>query len=262
MRIIDWKEESKRFDQAAEYYDKYRPSYPKEIIDKIVNESNINDSSQLLEIGAASGKATELFVKRGFKIHCIEPGENLARIGEKRFKKTGRVSYVVKRFEEWEGMKESCDLIYSAQAFHWVPQPEGFERCNRLLRKNGKLALLWNVYISNDTKLDSELMELSEFYGGLFSLCSKEDGEVLMNNRAERIKESNLFCNVKLIKSYWEQEYSPEEYIGFIKTSNGYLRLNETERLNVEKDVKKLIINHGGSIVRPYITSLYLANKK
>jgi len=67
---------------------------------------------------------------------------------------------------------------------------------------------------------------------------------------------------VKLIKNYWEKEYSPEEYIGFIKTGNGYLRLNDTDRIKVEKDVKKLIINHGGSVVRPYITSLYLAEKK
>jgi len=159
-------------------------------------------------------------------------------------------------------MKEAYDLIYCAQAFHWVPQPDGFKRCSRLLKENGKLALLWNVYISNDTKLDSELKEVSNFYGGLFSLYSKEEGEVLMNTRAERIIESNLFSNVKLLKSYWEKEYSLDEYIGFIKTSNGYLRLNATERLNVEKDVKKLIINHGGSVVRPYITSLYLSNKK
>ncbi|WBW95076.1 class I SAM-dependent methyltransferase [Oceanirhabdus sp. W0125-5] len=262
MGNIDWKEESKRFDHAAEYYDKFRPSYPKEIIDSIIKESNINEHSQLLEIGAGSGKATELFVKRGLKIHCIEPGENLARIGEKRFKDTGRVSYDIKRFEEWEGEKESFDLIYSAQAFHWVPQPEGFESCSRLLKESGKLALLWNVYISNDTKLDSELMELSDFYGGLFALYSKEEAEALMNNRGEKIRESNLFSNIKMIKSYWEKVYSLDEYIGFIKTSNGYLRLNVTDRIKVEEDVKRIIMNHGGTVVRPYITSLYLADNK
>jgi broad specificity phosphatase PhoE len=64
---MDLKKESEMFDQAAEYYDSFRPSYPKEIIDKIINATGVNSNSRLLEIGAGSGKATELFTPVGYK---------------------------------------------------------------------------------------------------------------------------------------------------------------------------------------------------
>jgi len=31
-----WEKESEMFNKAADYYDKYRPSYPKEIIDTLI----------------------------------------------------------------------------------------------------------------------------------------------------------------------------------------------------------------------------------
>lgn len=74
---MDWKTESEMFDKTSEYYDKFRPSYPMEIVEKIISTTNINTSSNLLEIGAGSGKATELFAPGNYNIHCVDPGENL-----------------------------------------------------------------------------------------------------------------------------------------------------------------------------------------
>lgn len=83
---MDWKKESEMFDQMADYYDKYRPSYPNEIIDTLIKQTKLTNGSKLLEIGAGSGKATELFVNKGFEILCIEPGANLVKRGNERFK--------------------------------------------------------------------------------------------------------------------------------------------------------------------------------
>jgi len=49
------------FNQMADYYDKFRPSYPQEIIDAIVKKAGLNVESSILEIGAGSGKATAQF---------------------------------------------------------------------------------------------------------------------------------------------------------------------------------------------------------
>lgn len=53
---MDWKKESEMFNQAAAYYDKFRPSYPDEIIDKLIKETKIHNGSNLIEIGSGSGK--------------------------------------------------------------------------------------------------------------------------------------------------------------------------------------------------------------
>ena len=58
-------------------YDKFRPSYPAEIIDRLISTTKINSKSKLLEIGSGSGKATELLAPYKFDIFCVEPGEKL-----------------------------------------------------------------------------------------------------------------------------------------------------------------------------------------
>ena len=98
------KNESRKFDESAIYYDKYRPSYPKEVIESIISISGINEKDKILEIGAGSGKATELFVNRGYNLTCIELGKNLAQKGIEKFKDTGQVEYIVGRFEEIDGL--------------------------------------------------------------------------------------------------------------------------------------------------------------
>ena len=41
---MDWKNESEMFNRAADYYDKYRPSYPPEIIDSLIQQAKLSDS--------------------------------------------------------------------------------------------------------------------------------------------------------------------------------------------------------------------------
>lgn len=56
--------ESEIFNKAAEYYDRFRPSYPQEIIEELISEAEISKGSKLLEIGAGSGKATSQFAEK------------------------------------------------------------------------------------------------------------------------------------------------------------------------------------------------------
>ena len=149
---MDYKKESEMFNQAADYYDRYRPSYPSEIIDMLTKETGIEAGSRLIEIGAGSGKATELFVNRGYQILCIDPGEDLVRIGNERIQEEG-IHFECGRFEEYELPSEYYDVIFSAQAFHWVPQPIGYQKCAFTLKQDAYLALFWNMRFSKDTGL-------------------------------------------------------------------------------------------------------------
>lgn len=87
------KKESEMFDKAADYYDKFRPGYPKEIIEIMVDKTKLNDYSNTLEIGAGSGKATEYLKDYGFTIRCIEPGENLVKIGQIKYKEYSNIKF-------------------------------------------------------------------------------------------------------------------------------------------------------------------------
>ncbi len=156
QKKFNWEEESKRFDQASEYYDTFRPSYPTQLIDCIIEKTAIPFNAKILEIGSGSGKATELFVKRGFELLCIEPGERLVAVGQKKFKDS-KVKFVTTRFENWEPIPEYFELAFSAQAFHWVPKPVGFEKCAQALKSNCYLALFWNMYLYTPGEINDRL---------------------------------------------------------------------------------------------------------
>jgi len=49
------------YDKLADFYDKYRPDYPEELITTIINRAELAAGSKVLEIGAGSGKATAQF---------------------------------------------------------------------------------------------------------------------------------------------------------------------------------------------------------
>lgn len=260
---ISWEEESKRFDEAADYYDRFRPSYPKELIDCIVDKTGINSNSVILEIGAGSGKATELFVDRGLNLCCIEPGENLALAGQRKFDDTGRVKYIISRFENWQEVPESFDLAISAQAFHWVPKPVGFEKCAKALKRGKYMALFWNMYLLSDEPVEEDIESFSREFGNL-CLCpvsTEEDIEDRIKSNIEEIAVSGYFKTPEIYRFSWSKSYTAEEYMGFLKTGNGYLALNERDRGIVEEKIIEIINKHGGIITRPYECILYLSQR-
>ncbi len=256
-----WKEQSEKFDEAARYYDQYRPSYPKALINAIIDKSDLSAGANILEIGAGSGKATELFVPHGFNMTCIEPGENLVKEGHRKFKESGNVEFCNTRFEEWKDRPDYFDLAISAQAFHWVQKPLAYEKCSMNLKKGKNIALFWNYYLSNEEPIDQELCELIAEYPIMY-IASEDSIIERIEGMIEEIQNSGFFHEPTVLKYPWIQRYTEEEYIGFIKTSNGYLSLNEEDREIVKNRVRELIKKNGGYIDRPYLSVGYLAERK
>jgi SAM-dependent methyltransferase len=255
-----WKKQSKTFNEAAKYYDKYRPSYPLELINDLIEKAQLTNKSRILEIGAGSGKATELFVDKGLEMTCIEPGKDLVLEGKRKFKEKN-VRYYNCRFEEWEEKLGYYDFVISAQAFHWIPQPIGYRKCSNSLKDNKKIGLFWNYYTSNEGQVDKELKQLIDQYPIMY-IASRDNIKDRINNTVSEIQRSGYFKKPLVLKYPWTQKYNIEEYIGFIKTGNGYLSLGTKEREIVEGRVKEIIDKNGGTIVRPYTCICYLADKK
>jgi len=258
-----WKEQSKKFDASADYYDRYRPGYPEGLIYCILMETNLPPTAKILEIGAGSGKATRQFVEQGYQLHCIEPGANLAAAGMENFRETGKVEYSVCRFEEWEAPESQFDFAFSAQAFHWVPKPKGFELCAKALKANAYFGLYWNMYLTQDSPVDKALLDFMRQKNlMIIYLQTKEEAEKSIQQNIHEIKESGYFNPPELYKFYWSQRYSAEDYLGFIKTGNGYLSLAPKDQEWVDKEILNIIHQHGGEVIRPYLCALYLAQKK
>lgn len=259
--ITDWKKESERFDQLADIYDRYRPSYPRSMIDKIVEKAKLQPGSKLLEIGAGSGKATELFVERGYAVMCVEPGESLVQKGMKKFHDSGLVEYQLARFEESKLNQDYYDLAFSAQAFHWIPRPDGFFRIQDALKADGRMALIWNLYMKNGTVYDERLSEVCRTYS-VMNLIDRAAVVQLHEDWKLEIDESGCFQDVQIFEFPWAESQTFEEFHNFLQTSSGYVGLDDDQRRNFDFESMEIFKEAGCMIQRTYCCVLYLAKKR
>ncbi len=133
------------FGPVADAYDRARPSYPEEAVSWLTGSG----SSMILELGAGTGKLTEVLHSSqgaarggGHDILATDPSpEMLSRLGERV-----PVKHVVATAEHIPLRSRSVDLVVCGQSFHWFDHDRALPEIARVLRPGGILALAWNTY--------------------------------------------------------------------------------------------------------------------
>ena len=257
----DWAEESRSFDSVADLYDAHRPGYPQDIVDAVLSLTGLRPGSRILEIGSGTGKATELFASRGFSVHCIEPGKHLVSVARWKLRRFPGVTFDVVRFEDWPEHVGVYDLAISAQAFHWVPQPIGYQKVARALKPHGHLALFWNMYPGMEGTLAEDLALVYQKRAPGLAERRKPFEEVIAERKHE-IETSGCFGPVAVERFPWSERYSTKQYLGLLNTYSDHLALSEAVRLRLLDGVAEVIERHGGCIEKPYLAVLYVTRLK
>jgi SAM-dependent methyltransferase len=257
---FDRKKDSQSFDTVAGLYDEYRPGYPQELIESIIELSRLPEDGSILEIGSGTGKATRLFAQRGYAVHCIEPGANLAAVAARNLKTYPQITFEITRFEQWQERLASYDLILSAQAFHWVPSEIGYPKAARALKPGGSLALFWNMHADLSGQITAELENIYQKIAP--ELDNPQNGiEETIQERSEEISQSGCFGPLTIRRFPWSCVYQTSEYIGLLNTYSDHIRLPAQTRRRLCEEIATVIDTHGGSIEREYLAVLYFAPK-
>jgi len=147
-----------RFSNRADTYARYRPSYPAEVLDAIVDAM---PSGVVADVGAGTGIFARLLADRGYEVHAIEPNQAMSEYGSE----TESIRWHNGSAEETGLPDQSVDLITAAQAFHWFDKPAFRIECNRILKPKGMIALVWNIR-DKTTPFGSDLAEIIAPYSG------------------------------------------------------------------------------------------------
>lgn len=130
------------FQAGAEAYERGRPEYSHEAVERLAKELLIIPGSRILDLAAGTGKLTRLLVGTGAQIIAVEP------VAAMRAKLAGSVTGV----EILEGTAESIplpdgsvDAVTVGQAFHWFDGDRALEEIHRVLRPHGGLGLIWQA---------------------------------------------------------------------------------------------------------------------
>jgi ubiquinone/menaquinone biosynthesis C-methylase UbiE len=99
-------------------------------------------SSTILELGARTGKFTELLHQAGHDVLATDPSPDMLAALARRTP----VRHVVAAAEHIPLRSRSVDLVVCAQSFHWFDHDRALLEIARVLRPGGSLALVWNTY--------------------------------------------------------------------------------------------------------------------
>jgi trans-aconitate methyltransferase len=153
------------FNIKAKQYEISRPKYSKNIFRTIIKYKNLNNESNILEIGCGTGQATQLFINLNSKMQCLDIGENLIQIANNKFSNNKNIEFIKVQYEEYN-CSIKYDLIFSATAYHWIKQPEGDIKKESILKDDGIFALFGNVHINQDEELFLDSKEIYTKYLG------------------------------------------------------------------------------------------------
>ena len=129
------------FNEDAVSYDRYRPNYPPELFRDIFAYSDVGRDSSLVEIGVGTGKATTPFLEAGCQVRGVELGDKLSAFAAEKFRAYENFAIHCGDFMEFPLEDASVDLVYSATAFHWLPQEAAYGKIRSCLKPGGTLAI-------------------------------------------------------------------------------------------------------------------------
>jgi SAM-dependent methyltransferase len=135
-RVFQNRTRAESFGSVAELYDRFRPSYPAELIDVLVAFG----PRAVLDIGCGTGKAAVLLKARGLDVLGVEIDERMADVA-----RSHGLTVEVGAFETWDDGGRRYDLIVCGQAWHWIDPELGIPKLARLLNPGGTVALFWNT---------------------------------------------------------------------------------------------------------------------
>ena len=129
-----------RFHDRALDYVKYRPGYPAEAVQAIVDGLGPPQRLRAADVGAGTGISARLLAERGVRVVAVEPGEAMRHAAAPHV----NVTWVSGMAEATGLQHESVDVVLSAQSFHWFDPAAALREFARILKPGGRLAIMWN----------------------------------------------------------------------------------------------------------------------
>jgi len=229
------------FASVAAEYDKARPSYPAEAAAWLVGSS----PATVLELGAGTGKLTEVLVAAGHQVIATDPLPEMLAILRDR---VPGARTAVAGAERIPVASRSVDVVVCAQSFHWFNHPVALDEIARVLRPDGVLALVWNTR--------DEGIPWVRKLGKLIGASAAESSTDL----AGPARESALFVDwQETVFRYW-QNLRRDELTDLVRSRSYVAVMSDSERNDLLARVGALYDDYGrgpDGMQLPYLTRCY-----
>lgn len=244
------------FGEVAGTYERRRPGYPGALYEEVL--ALLDRPERALEAGAGTGKATIELARRGLEVLAYEPDRAMAAILRRNVQGLS-VLLEERPFEEWDGEAGVFDLVFSAQAWHWIDRDRGHAVAKRALRSGGVLAVWWN-------QPDAWDGPLREALDAAYAQHAPRLAGSIVNRSVHQLAPDSLtlegFEPVGSRSYSWTQRYDAHSYTQLLQTHSDHRLLQAEELDRLLRAVAEVIERvGGGEITYPYRTDLLTAKR-
>jgi SAM-dependent methyltransferase len=210
------------FGSVARQYDEFRPGPPASAAELFGDVTG----SDVLEVGAGTGKWTRFLVELGAVVTVVEPDDDMRAVLVRR---SPNVRALQGTAESLPLNDASFDTVLVSSAWHWFEQPDATNEMARVLRDKGRLAVLWNGF-SRDVPWIASLAELRE--------RPDDDGKRPRGWSAEFPTDSPLVIE-RDVEFDWVWRRTVEEMISLFGTYSGAIIQSENERNDMRAEIRR-----------------------
>lgn len=136
---------TRRFSDRVEDYTRYRPGYPEEAVDYIIQQCHLPKDAPIADMGSGTGIFAGLLLNKGYTVYGVEPNGPMRKAAENFLSGQSRFISVNGSSEQSTLPAVSVDLVTAATAFHWFRREEARAEFRRILKPQGCVAILWNA---------------------------------------------------------------------------------------------------------------------
>ena len=236
-------------------YDSVRPAYPDEAVASLidaarsgrgVNAPGRDGPLRAADIGAGTGKMSELLARGGLLVDAVEPSEAMRAQASS-----------VEGVRWHDGVAEDTglpnglyDIVVFAQSWHWMDSERAGLEVARILAPGGVLAIVWNQ------------MAVSIPWVHRLTRIMRS-GDVHRPDRPPT--PGGGFAPMTLTQVVWEDHMTPEEILTLGTTRSSYIRSSPAVREGMQANLRWYLYEHlgyapGEQVTIPYATLVWLTH--
>lgn len=238
------------FGEVAELYDDARPGYPDQVRQAIVDFGG-GPPASVVELGAGTGKATELLRKLGVPLTAIEPDPRMAAVLRANFPD---IEVVDRTFEEWAPPEGGVGLVACATAWHWMDPETRHRRALGALAPGGTLAIFYHKYAYRDPAQWAAIDDL--LYRIDPDVADRDEHWVLDDVRA-----AGVWSDVRERRWHTYPVFGKRRYLDLMQTFSPFRRHSPADRQRALDGLDALLDDFGGEITLDLRTTVVLAKR-
>jgi SAM-dependent methyltransferase len=244
---------ARSFGSIASDYDRYRPSYPDELIADLV----AFNPTRALDIACGTGKVAVPLVACGVAVLGVEVDPKMAAVAESH-----GIFVDISSFEDWDSEGRTFDLVTCGQGWHWIDPVAGPLKVGEVLNPGGTFALFWN-YDDMDADLqraidDAYRAHVPSMDASPYARFDNSEGERYLSD----LRAAKVFDEIEVKRYRWEQTYSVDEWMHRAATHSANIVLSDDVRARLFDALRAILDSRGGLVDARFGTYTIFARTK